>query len=118
MSRARASHGQASVELVALLPLLVAVALAVGHVLAAGAAHELAGHAAEAGAIAVLRGGGALEARDAARAALPAWSRKRVEVDVTGRRVRVRLEPVALVPGAADVLAASVSAHAGPGPSR
>ncbi len=78
MRRARAVDGQASVELVALLPLLVTVAVAAGHVLAAGAAHELAGHAAEAGAIAVLRGGGEADARDAARAALPSWSRARV----------------------------------------
>lgn len=113
MSRASwaARGGQASVELVALLPLLVAVALAAGHVLAAGAAHELAGHAAEAGAIALLRGG---DPREAARAALPAWSRRRVEVRVRGRAVRVRLEPVALVPGAADLLAAVATADAGP----
>ena len=103
--------GQASVELVAMLPLLVVVALAVGHVLAAGAAHELAGHAAEAAAIALLRGD---DPDEAARSALPAWSRSRVQVRVRGRRVRVRLEPVAVVPGVADLLAPTVAADAGP----
>ena len=104
-------RGQASVELVALLPLLVAVALAVGHVLAAGAAYELAGHAAEAGAIAVLRDA---DAEDAARASVPAWARKRLSVRVRGRSVRVRLEPVAVVPWAADALAVSATADLGP----
>lgn len=49
--------GQASVELVALLPLVVAVALALLQALAAGRASELAGHAAHAGAVAIAQGG-------------------------------------------------------------
>lgn len=111
----RGDAGQASVELVAMLPLLVAIALAGAHVLAAGAARELAGHAAEAGAIAVLRGG---DAHDAARGALPRWSRRGLDVRVRGRAVRVRVEPLAVVPGVADLLAATVTADAGPSPSR
>ena len=107
----RGERGQSTVEAVALLPVLVAVALAVGHVLAAGMAHELAGHAAEAAAIAVLRGA---DPREAARAALPEWSEGRVAVRVAGRRVRVRLEPPAVVPGAGDLLAATADADAGP----
>lgn len=111
--RSRGDAGQASVELVAMLPVLVAVALACGHVLAAGAAREHAGGAAEAGAIALLRGE---DAADAAREALPGWSRDRVAVRVGDRAVRVRVEPIAVVPGVADLLAATVTAHAGPGP--
>ena len=110
-ARSSGERGQASVELVALLPVLVAVALAVGHVLAAGAAHELAGHAAEAGAIALLREG---DAEDAARASVPPWARRRLEVRVRGRSVRVRVEPLAVVPWIADVLTQSATADLGP----
>jgi hypothetical protein len=105
------SRGQATVELVGALPVAVLVALAAGQLLAAGAARELAGHAAEAGAVAMIQG---LEPLDAARGALPGWSKDRVEVRVTGRRVRVRLRPIAVVPGVADRLAATVIADAGP----
>ena len=49
-----ACRGQATVELVGVLPLAVLVALVVGQLLAAGAARELAGNAAEAGAAAML----------------------------------------------------------------
>jgi hypothetical protein len=103
-------RGQAAIETVCVLPLMIAVALAIGHVLAAGLAHELAGHAAEAGAIAALRGG---DAQEAVAAALPEWARERVDVEVRARRVRVRLEPPAVVPGVADRLATTATADAG-----
>ena len=76
--------GQATVELVGLLPLAVLVALAIGQLLAAGAARELAGHAAEAGAVALLQGG---DPKAAARDALPGWVHGRANVHVAGRRV-------------------------------
>jgi hypothetical protein len=104
-------RGQASVEVVAMVPLLVAAALALGQLLAAGAARELAGHAAEAAAIALGRGD---DPRAAARAALPGWSRERLEVEVTGRRVRATVAPIALVPPLADRLRSTVTADAGP----
>ncbi len=107
------ARGQASVELVAMVPLIVAVALAAGQLLAAGAAHELAGHAAEAAAIALGRGD---DARAAARAALPGWSRGRLEIDADGRRVEATVRPLPLVPPLAARLAASVTADAGPPP--
>jgi hypothetical protein len=106
------ARGQATVELVGILPLAVLVALAVGQLLAAGAARELAGTAAEAGAAAILQGG---DPRAAARDALPGWSDDRADVRVSGRVVRVRLRPLAVVPGVADRLAATVVADAGPG---
>jgi hypothetical protein len=115
--RRRSSHtgaaGQATVELVAILPLLVAVALAVGQLLAAGAAHELAGTAAESGAAAILQG---LDPQKAATGALPDWSQSRVDVQVAGRRVRVHVRPVPLLPGLADLLASTATADAGPRP--
>jgi hypothetical protein len=109
--RVRGSAGQATVELVGVLPLAVLVALAVGQLLAAGAARELAGNAAEAGAAAILQGG---DPKAAARDALPGWSDDRADVRVSDRVVRVRVQPVPVVPGVADRLAATVVADAGP----
>jgi hypothetical protein len=103
-------QGQSTVELVAMLPLLVAVALAVAQVLAAGAASEFAGHAAEAGAIALLQGG---DPARAARDAVPGWSRSRLDVRVRGRSVRVVVRPAPLVPPLASLLTARAEASAG-----
>jgi hypothetical protein len=107
----RREDGQAGLELVALLPLCVVVLLAVGQVLAAGAARESAGGAAQAGAMALLQGG---DPAAAARAAAPGWARSRLAVHVAGRRVTVRIAPVALLPGVAGRFAARAAADAGP----
>ncbi len=111
-ARLACASGQASVELVALAPLLVAAVLAAVQLLAAGAARELADHAAEAGAIALLQG---RDPRAASRESVPGWSRGRVHVRVDGRRVRVRLRPRAFLPGLAGLLQATGEAHAGVG---
>ena len=103
--------GQASIELVALLPVAAVVALASGQLLAAGQARELAGNAAGAGAVALVQGA---EPRDAARAALPGWSRDRVTLRVDGRRIVVRLRPRAVLPGLSSRLTATAAADAGP----
>lgn len=105
------SGGQATVEVVALLPLVVLVALAIGQLLAAGAAREAAGNAAEAGAVAILQGG---DPAAAARAALPGWSRDRTVLRVRGRRVEVRVRPRTVVPVLASRLEAEAVADAGP----
>jgi len=102
--------GQAAVELVALLPLVVAVALAILQALAAGMADELAGHAAQSGAVALAEG---RDGAAAARAALPGWARSRMCVEVDGTRVRVRVVPPSLLPGMGARLAARASADAG-----
>ena len=107
----RAIAGQASVELIGVVPLALLIALAIGQLLAAGAARELAGNAAEAGATALLQGG---DAASAAWAALPGWSRGHASVSVSGRRVAVRLRPPTVLPGLAARLEASASAYAGP----
>jgi hypothetical protein len=111
VSARRPPCGQASVEVVALLPLALLIALAIGQVLAVGAARELAGAGAEAGAIALGQGA---DAQAAVRRAVPGWAAARVEVSVDGRRVRVRLRPRALLPGLSGALAADASADAGP----
>ena len=90
---AGAQRGQASVELLALLPLLVAVAVGAAQLLAVGYSSVLAGNAAEAGALALA---GGRDARAAAHAALPGWQRARARVTVSGGEVRVKLQPPAL----------------------
>jgi len=107
----RSIRGQAAVEVVGMLPLLLLAGMAVLQLLAAGAAHEYAGHAAEAGAIALAD---RRDATDAARRALPGWSRRSLDVRVDGRRVHVRLRPPAIVHAVGDLLAAEATADAGP----
>jgi hypothetical protein len=76
--RGGGEDGQASVELVALLPLLVGLALAAWQLLLAGQASAMAGTAARAGARAAAVGASPL---DAARAALPQGWARRVELE-------------------------------------
>jgi hypothetical protein len=91
---AHPARGQASVELVALVPLLLVVGLVAAQLLAVGYSKVLAGNAAEAGALALAGGG---DARAAARGALPGWSRARAQLLVNGGQVRVRLRPPSLL---------------------
>jgi hypothetical protein len=104
-------RGQASVELLGILPLALLIALAIAQLLAAGSARELAGNAAEAGAAALLQGA---DPTEAARNALPGWSRDRATVHVTGQRVDIHLRPRTVIPLVADHLEAHASADAGP----
>jgi hypothetical protein len=107
-----ASRGQATVELVAILPLALLIALTIAQLLAAGSARELAGNAAEAGAAALLQG---TDPEEAARAALPGWSRGRATVRVNDHRVDVHLRPRTVIPLLANRLEAHATADAGPG---
>ena len=79
--RARCARGQSTVEVVGLLPLLLAAGLAVFSLLNAGRAEEVAGNAAEAGAVALLQG---REPRAAARAALAGWPERRAAIRIAG----------------------------------
>ena len=90
ITRVRSARGQSTVEVVGLLPLLLAAGLAVFSVLSAGRAEEVAGNAAEAGAVALLQG---REPRAAARAALAGWPEQRAAIRIAGRRVTVRVTP-------------------------
>ncbi|HKN56230.1 MAG TPA: hypothetical protein VJX66_27315 [Amycolatopsis sp.] len=85
-----AELGQASVDLLAALPAVLIVATAVFQLLAVGYSQVLAGDAAEAGALALAGGG---DPRDAAKRALPGWSRAHMRVSVERGDVRVRLRP-------------------------
>lgn len=106
------SSGQATVEVVAITPLLLLGGVAAFEFLAAGAAHELAGHAAEAAAVALVQGG---DPRDAARRAVPGWARGRMHVEIAGSRVLVQLAPPAPSRGLGDLLEAEARADAGEG---
>jgi hypothetical protein len=106
-----AESGQATVELVGLMPLVAAVAIAGFTAVAALTAHEQAGIAAEAGAVALLQDS---DARAAARAALPTGVDQHAEIHLRGRRVTVTVRP--RVPLLAHHLEATVTTHAGPEP--
>ena len=83
-------RGQALVELLGALPVVLLVALVLMQALAVSYAAVLAGTAAHAGALAL---GAGADAKSGARESLPGWSRARARVEVSGGRVRVRLEP-------------------------
>jgi hypothetical protein len=102
-----ASRGQATVEVLALVPVIVAVGLGLLQLLAVGYASVLAGNAAEAGALALA---GGADARSGARQALPGWSRARARVEVTGGRVAVHLRPPSPLRALADGLEVTATA--------
>lgn len=110
-SRERGESGQATVELVAFLPLLLAVALAAAALLAGHSAAEHAGQAAQAGAMALLQG---RDPHEAARRALPDGAR--ASIDVTGRRVTVAVRARLPIGPVASAMTAEATADAGPEP--
>jgi hypothetical protein len=91
---AASARGQATLELLGVLPVVLLLAVAGVQLLAVGYASILAGNAAEAGALALA---GGADAQAAVREALPGWSRARARVDVDDGRVAVRLRPPSLV---------------------
>ena len=100
------ASGQASVETVALLPLVALVAALLWQALLVGQAAWLAGSAARGAARAYAVGG---DPRAAARAALPARLRRGLVVNADDAGVRVRLRVRAIVGGGQAVV---VSARA------
>jgi hypothetical protein len=85
-----AERGQASVELLGALPVVLLVGAVLLQLLALGYSAALAGSAAEAGALAAAGGG---DATGAARAAIPGWSQAGMRVETAAGRVSVRLRP-------------------------
>ncbi len=102
-------RGQATVELVAALPAILAAALIALQLALAGYSVTLADGAAEAGALA-LSADRPVEA--AVRAALPRWAEDATNVTVAGGRVTVTLRPPSPLPLAAEHLAVTSSAFA------
>ena len=103
----RSARGQASVELLGALPVVLLFGLVVLQLLAVGYAAVLAGNAAEAAALAIADGG---QANAAARKAVPGWSRAGLRVRVSGGRVEVRMRPPSALAALAREL--EVRAHA------
>jgi hypothetical protein len=99
MSRARGENGQASVELVVAIPVLLVVTLVTAQLAVAGFALWSAGVAARAGARAGYVGG---DAKAAARGSLPIPLRKGATVK-DGDGVSVRVHAPSLVPGIPSV---------------
>jgi hypothetical protein len=107
MSRASA-RGQATIETIALVPVLLAVGLGLMQLLAVGYASVLAGGAAEAGALALA---GGRDPRAAAREALPGWSEAHAQVGVEGGRVEIRLRPPSPLRALAERLEVTAAAE-------
>ena len=105
----RRSSGQATIEIVAFIPLVVLVVAAVVQFLAAGDARERAAAAAQAGAVALLEDG---DPEAAVQDALgDAADRSTIIID--GHRVKVTVRPRAFAPPVAGWLEATASADAG-----
>lgn len=105
------SGGQATVELLAAIPLLVLAGSIALQLLLAGYALTLADGAAEAGALALAAG---RPARPAVEASLPAWAEEGVEIAVRGGEVSVRLRPPALLAAVGERLAVTSRSYARP----
>lgn len=103
--------GQAQLELVAAIPVVLLVGLLILQLFAAGYSQSLADGAAEAGAIALSRG---TDAEAAVLAALPGWAERRIEVEAVNGRVEVSLRTPALVPPLAHRLEVNSSAYSRP----
>jgi hypothetical protein len=97
--RSRSEHGQASAELVAIVPLLVAGALALGQALVAGWALLAAGESARVGARVAHTGG---NAEQAALQTLPD-PLEDAQVEVDGSVVKVRVLAPTVLPGVPGV---------------
>lgn len=104
----RGQRGQSLVELVTMAPVVFLCGLLGLQGLVAGANFVYADNAAHAGALA-----GQLDSNPvtAAQAAVPGWSRGRVDVRRHGPTVTVRLTPRAIVPPLAGLLAVHASAR-------
>jgi hypothetical protein len=104
-------RGQATVELIAAVPILLLSGYVAFQLLAAGYALTIADGAAEAGALALASGRSAV---GASRDALPGWAEDEAEIMVRGGRVTVRLRPPGIYRGLADRLAVTGSAATRP----
>ncbi len=105
----RSCPAQASIEAVAGIAVLMLAALLCFQLLATGYTATVADGAAEAGAIALVRG---RSVDGAVMRALPGWARSRVLVSRLGETVRVRVRPPSLFDSISERLAVSSSASA------
>ena len=106
-ARLAGDRGQASIELVGALPALLLVGLVACQLLAVGYAKVLAAEAAEAAALATA---GGTKAEEAARAAVPGWSRAGMRVRVAAGSIRVTMHAPSLIPAVRRRLTVAASA--------
>ena len=104
-------RGQATVELLAAIPLLLIAGTIALQLLLTGYALTLADGAAEAGGLALA---GGRPAKRAAEESLPSWAEDRAEITVHGGEVTVRLAPPSLLAAVGDRLAMTGSSFARP----
>jgi hypothetical protein len=104
-------QGQATIELLAAIPLLLLAGAIALQLLLAGYALTLADGAAEAGALALAAG---RPAKSAAEGSLPAWAADKAEIAVRGGEVTVRLAPPSLLVALADRLVVTSQSFARP----
>lgn len=104
-------RGQATVEAIAAVPLLLLAGAIALQLLLTGYVLTLVDGAAEAGALALA---GGRPAKSAAREALPGWAEDEAEITVSGGEVAVRLHVPSPLPGAAHAPALTGSAFARP----
>ncbi len=100
--------GQASIEAVCGIGVLILAGLVCFQLLAAGYTLTVIDGAAEAGAVAMVRGE---PVEPAVRRALPRWARSRVSVTRTGESLRVTVRPASPLASIADLLAVSSTAN-------
>jgi hypothetical protein len=105
-------RGQATVELLAAIPLLLLAGAIALQLLFVGYALTMADGAAEAGALALAAG---RPAKSAAEGSLQAWAGNKAEIAVHGGEVTVRLSPPSLLAAVGDRLAVTSSSYARPG---
>lgn len=103
--------GQATVELLAGIPVLLLAGLVALQLLSSGYALTLADGAAEAGALALAAG---RPAKSSAREALPDWADDDVQISVRGGEVVVRLRSPSPIAALADRLVVTSTAFARP----
>jgi hypothetical protein len=102
------ARGQATVETIALVPLLLVVGLGLMELLAVGYASVLAGSAAEAGALALA---GGTDPKAAALRSLPGWSEAHTKIELEGGRVEIRLRPPSVLQALEERLEVGASAE-------
>jgi hypothetical protein len=104
-------RGQATVELLAAIPLLLITGTIALQLLLAGYALTLADGAAEAGGLALAAG---RPAKSAAEESLPSWAEDRAQITVHGGEVMVRLAPPSLLAAVGDHLVVTGNSFARP----
>jgi hypothetical protein len=104
-------RGQATVELLVAIPLLLIGGAIALQLLLVGYALTLADGAAEAGALALAAG---RPGKSAVEESLPSWAEDRAEISVHGGEVTVRLAPPSLLAAVADHLAVTSDSFARP----